>query len=216
MPADLTADSASGQAVPPPPADGSEPRPGPGADPGPEAGPDRRSSRRRWLGALVLVIVLGLVLGVRWLTNAQELGPYGVGYQTATNAVGQTVYADSGIYGEAQQDANGDIALVLDAVTPRVTKNTAGARVEVVVCVRKATASPIGMVRSGLDQHCTRVDRLRTPAHLTVGYGSAQLLLQVTPTRPGEVRIEGFDVRYRDGIRFGSQHTGLATIVSTP
>lgn len=36
-----------------------------------------------------------------------------------------------------------------------------------------------------------------------------QVIATVVPRRPGVVHIEGFHVDYRDGIRRGSQHSGL-------
>lgn len=86
----------------------------------------------------------------------------------------------------------------------------AAARVEVLLCtLDPSRLGAIGSVSAGeASQWCSTLVPARG-VRLRLGADARQqLVVRVTPTRPGRVRIHGVHVRYRDGVRFGIQDTG--------
>ncbi|BEP12391.1 hypothetical protein acdb102_07020 [Acidothermaceae bacterium B102] len=52
------------------------------------------------------------------------------------------------------------------------------------------------------------------PGSLLIDDRKIEVLLVVAPRRAGVVHIEGLDVSYRRGLRFGHQHVGSDTTVT--
>lgn len=78
-----------------------------------------------------------------------------------------------------------------------------------------ATAAP----SHGVDM--LRVDTLVDDHPATLIYiddvdaDDASIVLAITPTRGGQVTIDGADVSFRAGIRHGTQHVGTTILVTT-
>jgi hypothetical protein len=165
---------------------------------------------------LVLLAAVAVLVGGVWLTHPKAIYPVGneIGVRVA---VGQTVVvATNVITSGPTQNSKRYQSVALRAVAPVVVKNTAGAGVAMVLCTPTGTYG-VGSVRAAdLGQYCSQVAPLGSgTVALGLGPPMTQLLAEITPSRPGVVRIEGFEVTYRDGIRWGTQTGGInITLVS--
>ncbi len=103
--------------------------------------------------------------------------------------------------------------LRLRGVSPRVTTNTAAADVRLVLCGRPKEV--VGSFYARAEDACREL--LPTAGStLPADLHEAQLLLEVTPRRPGKVVIDGITVRYRHGLQVGSQVTGGLFSLTAP
>ena len=107
-------------------------------------------------------------------------------------------------------------------VEPVVVRNDAGARLELRIC-RLDPDRPDGSVVGSIDvatlsEFCKQLDPV-DGARFDRAWDArpqSQVILTITPTRPGVVKIQGLNVSYRQGIRFGNQTTGPdLTVTST-
>jgi len=167
-----------------------------------------RPALTRWRLLLALVGVGALVIAgwaFWWWTHPNAFGPYGsqVGGRIE---VGRPMYYDTGLY-PAHRDGEEPerIPVTLKQVTPVVIDNSADADIQVRVCRRAEPGTGVGAVRS-VRRFCDALDVIDDDMQLR---STDQVIATVVPQRPGVVHIEGFRVDYRDGIRRGSQHSGL-------
>ena len=161
----------------------------------------RRRPRWIWLGLLVSLATLGW-----WDTHAGALTPVGNAISTPA-PVGQAVLI--GLF----PGASDDISVL--SVRPRVSENTARAEIRVVACLGASGSGLIGGALGTAAQNCASV---RDPRHLVLpptGPGAPQLVVEVIPRQPGRVVIDGVHLRYRQGLRWGSQDTGTVLTVTT-
>lgn len=178
----------------------------------------RRRARAVVLTALVLVAA---VLGLHWYSGLTLLVPYAGDRESGPVAVGRTVYVDSalGPLPTTDQDGNstgpGSVSITITRLTPHVDANTSGAVIRVLVCERNGGRLAVGMQYSGLSRSCTSVVPVTLPMTLDVGYMTAQVVVEVTPRRPGTVHIAGFDVDYTQGLRHGTQRAGAGLTLTT-
>lgn len=171
----------------------------------------QRSHRRTWwYGAAALVVVLVVGTGWYWTFHPRELSSYRPlprGLHTLM-LVGRTQYATQ-IIGPDHNYFH-DTTVDLQRVTPVIVENSARARVQVLSCVPTFPSEGV----ASLSDFC-RSARVFQPGVINLGATQHILLLAITPTRPGSVDIAGLNVRYRDGIRRGSQHTGNEIAMTT-
>ena len=125
----------------------------------------------------------------------------------------KTVYA--GVNWPGSPD--GDVTV--EAARPMVTRDTAHSSVEVVVCVPRAGADPIGSVDAReVDDFCAELVPIRwdaPPARLASARRD-QLLIKLTTYAPGAVDVAGVELVYRDGWRHGRQEVGARVTATTP
>ena len=69
----------------------------------------------------------------------------------------------------------------------------------------RSLSAGVGFVGGDLDGYCGTASGV-DGAILGVPY--QQVVITIRPHETGVVHIEGFDVRYRDGLRVGTQRTG--------
>lgn len=168
--------------------------------------------RRKWRAAVVVVLLIAVaVAGYLWLTQARVLK--GLGDQSSGPvAPGHTFYTDSGIY-----PASGK-AITVDFrdIRPRVTLNTADASIDLLTCTTAPGSNRIGAVLDDIDTYCAPAAPWRSGT-VSIGFDAdTYIILAITPHRDGKVTIDGEDVRYRHGIRFGAQNAGAFIVVTTP
>jgi hypothetical protein len=164
----------------------------------------KRAARARW-------IVLGLlfVLGGYWVFSPDTVGGYGDTQQVPVTP-GATLYV-----GRMVQLTSRDAASIdLTSVKPRVRNNSADADIQVLRCT--IGTGLVGAMQT-TQGSCSTLSTFH-PGTVTLGdkHGQVDLLLAVTPHKPGSVSVLGVDVRYRDGIRIGSAHSGLEVDVTVP
>jgi hypothetical protein len=166
--------------------------------------------RRSALVFAGLLTAVAALAGVIYVFYDHALAGYS-GSASANGAVARTTY-----HGLPLRSAGAAVTtLNLRSVTPRVTLNTAQATVRVLVCTGPQTAA--GPLDYGATSEQAPVDcATLAPLHSgilrlgqTSGYQTSGVVVAVTPRRAGTVRIEGADVHYRQGIRFGHQHVGV-------
>jgi hypothetical protein len=150
---------------------------------------------------ITAVVVVLILTGWGWsLTHPNLIDGSGSGvYGTAE--VGESI-----LFGIAPGPKR---EVVLRHAAGHVTVNTASADVRVVLCNQMRDRSVLGSKLGTAAAQCTSLTPL-AGAHLRriTSDRSAQLLVQVTPRRVGEVVIDGVDLAYRAGIRWGWQRTG--------
>lgn len=171
----------------------------------------------RWLKWVpVLIGVVAIVIAIPYVFFDHALAGYG-GSGSAIGAVGQTTY-----HGLPIRPASGatDTTVNLRTVTPRITVNTAHATVTLLVCTGNAALIYGGTWHGDPVPYCARRStwhpgtiRLGTPEDAVNTTG---VLVTVTPHRSGIVRIEGANVTYRQGFRYGHQHVGMDWTLRVP
>lgn len=102
------------------------------------------------------------------------------------------------------------MAQLVEPTTPPVRKpreNAAHADISFWLCSGLSANGGFGSAEHAKGS-CPNFTRFRAgPERLGPGY--VNVLIAITPHRPGSVHIEGVDIRYRQGIRWGRQHTGF-------
>ena len=179
------------------------------------AGAPDRAGRPRRLRRVLVSLALASALtavgpaGLWWITHPDRSGPISSSIELAL-PIGET--AVFGMY--AAHPREGSVTLL--AAEPVMTVNTSEAVVRVLVCRRPVDGSYIGSVRGRADEACLGLDEPRgISLQETTLEGGAQLIAEVTPRRPGIVRMEGLRVRYRSGLRWGDEVAGTRVIAST-
>ena len=165
----------------------------------------RRAPTASTIAMLVTVL---LTAGGWWLTHADALSPSG-NQVTAPTAVGRTIWPAAGV-------ESGGEALGLQRVIPHLLENSSGATIGVLLCRRHADPDGVG---AQLDQppHQGGSPVPFRPADVLLSQrpGGAELLVRVTPRRPGLVRNDGLDLSYRTGLRTGAKRSGVSMVVPT-
>ena len=173
------------------------------------SGTGRAATAGRW-GLVVLVLVLLVVPG-RLLASEHDndddaLLPYS-GHQAADVPTGQTWHVSAGVL------AAEDDRLQVVEVRPRVAVDTAEADITVRVC----RPAPQGGLRSGTGaavDGCADLLDVPTRGTVRLAPGAAEVVVTVTPRRPGRVQIDGYDVTYVDGDHRGTEHAGRALVLT--
>lgn len=172
-----------------------------------------RRLRRRWIvTVLALVVALG-VAGAIWATNARVLADGGGGTYGGTTAPGDTWYADLGIY--PRPELGDSVEIDLRSIQPRITLNTAGATVDVLICTQ-SSPERVGIINDNIDDYCSPLTPWRSGTLVLGSSSRTYVILAGTTAHSGVLRIDGADVTYRDGFRRGSQHVGTTIEFTTP
>ncbi|QNN52117.1 hypothetical protein [Nocardioides mesophilus] len=99
-------------------------------------------------------------------------------------------------------------SVTLHAAAPHVLVNTAEATVTFSVC-QVAGRSSISSVRGDLRRRCSKLLPIKdTRLALTYQHPRRQMLMTITPTRPGVVKIQGMDLTYSYRHQSGTQRVG--------
>jgi len=163
------------------------------------------------------IVALVGVLGARWYSGLSLLQPYPAQGVSDSVPVGHTLYTDAALYAQpATPTRPASILLKVTAITPLVDSNTSNATLRVLVCKRNGTSGPIGTQPAGLFNSCSSVAPFTPPMTINLGFETAQVLVAVTPHRPGTIHIAGFDVTYSHTPRHTTQRTGAELTITTP
>ena len=186
----------------------------------------RQPGERRLLfaGAAVLTVA-ALAIGWQQVHTAAPQGIFVEGYRgglTTWNdnwSVGRSL--SFGMSYVAPSDLTGaspvEHAAVLSAL-PQVAVNTARATLTLSVCSIDTTqrVGAIGSVAGDLAASCTRVVPADGATMRVTGAAPDQLVLTVTPTRPGKVVVRGVEVAYVYKGALEAQRMGLSVRVTAP
>ncbi len=171
------------------------------------AGPPRalRRRRRRMVGTLAVVAVLAVGALVWWGLTPDAFRPYGgVVVGTTTIIRPGTGYAIGMVEEIRPPDAD------IERVEARVTPGSAPVATSVVICVPNPK-DPTGIGAVSLDElsdYCSQI--LPAAGHNLADLPrGTSLVLAVTLLAPGPVTIRGVEVTYRQGLRRGTEVTGI-------
>lgn len=135
-----------------------------------------------------LVAILVLVgAATTWVFNPPGLS--GSAFYGAPVPVGQQLLGFGGF-------PLGDRTIQLRSVEAVLSPDSAAAEIKLAVC-REAVLMAFG----DFDNACSEVYAVEGA---TIDGLDLEVVIGITPLEPGIVHIEGFDVSYREGIRFGS------------
>ncbi|WP_380165366.1 hypothetical protein [Jannaschia sp. R86511] len=169
-------------------------------DGGPPTGTPRAPRTQRALRrpAVAVVAVLGLLAGAGWWLSPDAFEPWRGGESMSLTA--PLTYEDSVLLPLPQVRRP---IHVLQAEARVVADG--GTRVEVVVCDGGSPFAGVTRTRAGrVVEGCVRA----RPAAGELVEPPDQLAVLVNHGGADEVRVDGLDVLYRDGVRLGYQHTG--------
>jgi hypothetical protein len=140
--------------------------------------------------------------------------PCGDGVGGAVQA-GRTLSLGTGLTADRDRDRTDSraVSVNIDQVNPRVTWNTAAASISVLLCRKVLESAGIGVVGGDLSAYCARLDPA-AGSRTSLMSQDEQIIVQVMGRRPGTVRIAGFDITYRGGIRRGTQRGGTEVTVT--
>ncbi len=174
---------------------------------------DQRHSpvRKAVLSAVVALAVVGLVAWGAWWTRHPTL--FHDSY-----ADGQSAHVQAQrpvLVGMLYSATSGRVSSVhIDKLSPRLVRDTAGGTFTFELCTLKSSNTSMGMAAGGLGvlrPYCTTMAPA-VGADFTVGGGERQqIVMVVTPARPGIIRVAGLDLTYTAGWQKGTEHVGIGT-----
>ena len=182
--------------------------------------PGERSPRRRriTIAAISVVCILAVaalaVLGWKWR--------HPTFFPSASNSVSEGVTTRPGVVTwigmTYPNTARAPVTLHVDGVEPRVDSDSADAHISFFICTNIQPPGPgelaLGSVRGNVSSYCSHL----VPASnvdMAIGRGHYQsIVMRVVATRLGQVRVNGIDLRYRDGWQDGTQWTGYGVVVT--
>jgi hypothetical protein len=182
------------------------------------AGHDLRRPRgwRIVQASLVLAVVLAVAATV-WVWRHPDRSfdnNYGVG---AKRAVGETMWTP---LEDGRTSAPGEI--LIESIEPRMKSDGAAVVVEYAICdldpallaAEKVGGSPIGGRDRDLDRYCTRVVPA-DGASMRLGTDPGrELLVGVTPTRPGRTVIQSHRIQFKEGWQTGSDDVHVEVVLN--
>jgi hypothetical protein len=98
----------------------------------------------------------------------------------------------------------------LRSAHPEIAQDTAAATFETRVCTLRDPHPP-SVTSESLEQLCLTTSPVRGTVYRPYGSGSPTqaLVVIVTPKKAGMVNLDGIQIAYREGIRFGRESVGL-------
>jgi hypothetical protein len=168
-----------------------------------------RAGRRVLAWAAASVLLLAAVVAGAWWLFHPDLLSYGNAIHASDVAVGESMLFDSGISPATVDDSGTSTprTVTITKIVPRVQTNEAEAGLTLWLCTRAGdtgVGSVAGDVRS---RYCDPATQILDQAGAFT-YDRQQILVEITPSRPGQVVLRGFDVTYSDGLRRGTEHAG--------
>lgn len=176
-----------------------------------------------------------LFVAARWMLTPQAFGEAGATIGShpqvgSTEYFGMAVYADAGdlpditmssaatgaavqVGGPTQLPQRSIAVNVVDA-RPHVIENSSAAQLSLLYCVHRTKDLGMGSgFADTLHQVCRSVEPLGTGTRTFSD--DTDVVLAVSPTRNGTVRVEGVTIDYQDGLRRGSQTVGVTVMADT-
>jgi hypothetical protein len=182
---------------------------------------------RRWVWAVAVCVTILLAAGIptaiwfaHWRSSLHALVEYPTYGASTSERAGTTVYFGSNAWpadAQGQPDGRAELPVHVSVVRPVVRENTAAAQIVVLKCGRSSPGDEaLGGDAAEVRGRCATLVPFASGS-VTFGEraGDDDIVLEVTPTRPGKVQIAGIEVRYSSGLRHGTQHIGAQTSVRT-
>jgi hypothetical protein len=167
------------------------------------AAPSRPKARRLLVAAVALAILAGL-LALFWQWRSPGVfEPGAITYQDRNWPVGEPIFV--GVTHEPR-DVRGSIEI--HGAEPEVVRDSAGVRVDYLLCTinPSGNAGSVGaVIESDIDQECSSLTSIQGRAMELNADPRQQVVMSVTPTKPGTVEIEGTELSFSFGWRRGSQ-----------
>jgi hypothetical protein len=174
--------------------------------------PRPATRRRRRRARITWVVVLGvLATAAVWWSQPRAFDAYG-DLVEAPVEVGSTANVNLLLPSK-------DVAATIRSIRADVVENTSGATIELVLCSTPDSGAGIGAGFGELGpSDCDRVRPVRSAGE--VDWREESLVVRVTPSHAGTVRIAGARVTYTRDWRHlwqsGTERTGTEVVVTTP
>lgn len=176
-------------------------------------------SRRRGSRASLVVTIaaISVVAGFSWA--GWERGHPSAFANNGSEQRFDKLPVEKSIYVGVNWPGNPSRDVAIETARPMVARDTANSSIEVVICVPREGADPLG---SALDEHvddsCADLVPIRAGGSEVrlVGQRKDQVLIKVTTYRQGEVAVNGVELVYRDGWRRGRQEVVSGFSAMTP
>ncbi|WP_193612323.1 hypothetical protein [Nocardioides lijunqiniae] len=166
--------------------------------------PQRRGATRAVVAGVALVLTCGLVAGLwHWRTGADVFVAGGGSAVDDDWPVGEAIYLG---VAEEETDLRGDIEI--REIEADILKDEAAVRVEYLLCTVDPSSGVggVGSVRkSDIEEQCSELVPAQGQRMTLNATPRQQLVMAVTPTRPGAITIKGTTVSYDYGWRVGSE-----------
>lgn len=171
--------------------------------------PRQRTLVRRWRIVLAATLALGLVVALGVLAwewrhpHAFRDAEGGISQSTNSWPVGKAIYVGV-TYGQESG------WITIHDAEPVVERNSARAEIEYFVCTPERIGGGVifSVDAAGADRHCGTLERIAgKPIEFELS-GNRQILMRVTPTTEGVVRVSSSDLFYSQGWREGRQRVG--------
>jgi hypothetical protein len=175
-----------------------------------------RSRRGQVVAALLVIVLVGAVVWAGWWLTHPDRFAYGNEIAFHPLPVGESVLVDTGLVPGTIDDTGtfSEATVKITSVAPRVVRDDGGDAVLTLWLCQRTDAGAVGSVAADkLPRFCDPATEIEGEVG-TFTYAEQQVLLQVTPSGPGRVVIEGVDVTYRDGLRRGTEHAGNRIVVT--
>jgi len=169
----------------------------------PARGRQHKAARAVVALTLVAALAVGAVIGFRWMTGLRVFTAYGNGVGATLPALGGSIYAGGFDTTEYVAGRTLDETIVIDSATPVLAANSGPAKTRLLVGRCGVGAGDDAMVRDLCGPVVNVVGK-----KWRVDQSAGQLIAQVTPTSMTPVRVQGFIIKYHEGMRSGTQHVG--------
>jgi hypothetical protein len=154
----------------------------------------------------VIVVVLITMTAVIWSHSAKAFDRGGVA-QTGTVSGNAPRFISLDAY------SGGGVAHLnsvhLNSVQPIVVQNTANADIKMLLC-RPIKEFAGDAASADMSSFCSSLESFRPVTGSFYPTGTWLLVAEITPRQPGVVRIDQFNVTFREGLRTGKQRVGTA------
>ena len=164
--------------------------------------------RRVWPGRRITaavagaVVVLALLAAGRWWTSPDLFPDSGAGMTLDPRPLERAAMTVGVTAPYAQGQAERTVLTFTDTPVVELSRNTAKATVDVAVCRARPGADPIGVVpRGDVGEFCDEVVPVGDGVRMSQGPWEARerdyVIVTLTPTRPGKVRLAEVSLSYR-------------------
>jgi hypothetical protein len=184
----------------------------------------RQRHLRVWIAVILVVALLGAgIPTASWFAHRRShlhsLVDYPLWGAGQPIAVGTTMYFGANTWPADAQGEPGNATLLMhvSTVRPVILQNSSAAHITVLDCVRKRLGDDApGVLVGDVHSHCATL-ALFASGSLRIGdrIGDDDLIIAITPSRTGRVRIAGLRLSYSSGHRHGTQHVGAQIVAPT-
>jgi hypothetical protein len=171
-----------------------------------ETAPPPGRRREEFLIIAVIVVVLVTMTVVIWSHSAKAFDRGGVEQSSTVSGNAPRFISLEAYSGGGAAHLN---TVHLNTVRPIVVQNTANADIKMLLC-RPIAEFAGDATTADMSKYCSSLESFRPVTGSFYPNGTWLLVAEITPHQPGVVRINQFNVTFREGLRTGKQRVGTA------